>query len=114
MNVAALLAGTKKKQLWLAYNCLTAEAAARARDRAVLSLRRAGLPARCRLNFPEAAYQGEELLQLSGTAVAATVHAVSWQPRVDGIDAMLDWWHNDDDEDACCCYTKSAGSQNAC
>jgi hypothetical protein len=71
-HVAALLAGCATgKDLWLGTSYATAEAAARARDRAVLALQRAGLVVPAGLNFPEAAYQGEELLQLSGTAVGA-------------------------------------------
>jgi hypothetical protein len=70
MHLAASLAGcVTGEQLHLGSCYATAEAAARARDRAVLSLQRAALVVPSGLNFAEADYQGEELLQLSGTAV---------------------------------------------
>jgi hypothetical protein len=95
VHIAALLAGCPSIQLWLGSIYPTAEAAACARDRAVLALRRAGLRVPGRLNFPEADYQREDLLQLSGTAVTAIRCLLLLQSMVVAALARL---VNDNDE----------------
>jgi hypothetical protein len=65
---AALRAGGAGGKLFLG-NYARAEAAARARDRAVLVLQQAGCALRAELNFPRADYEGEQLPVITGVTV---------------------------------------------
>jgi hypothetical protein len=95
MHVSASLAGwATGEEFYLGFYA-TAEAAARARDRAVVALQRVGLNVSLGLNFPEADYQGEELLQLSGTAVVGWL-LLQWVVDLMSLMIWLNCQHDDD------------------